>query len=228
MATLKKVSFVGEPDGIPPDPSLGGACSLDPEVRGYCEGSYSVFLLAFLVLQLFLSSIPLNALKNVQMLMGGISLTSMLAMFVTCVIAIDEDLGFVRKWLLAMFVTCLIAIDEDQGPDAGADMLPPTNMSSFGKLVTAALFSQICHQAFVGKLVTAEDLFSQICHQGVSTIIGVMRDKRQAKSGPRTASIVTLNWEDYTGGAVNGTQRAWWATVISTAVLTFPVITRAP
>lgn len=43
--------------------------------------------------------------------------------------------------------------------------------------------------------------------------------------GPRVVPIITLDWQDYTGGVRIGLPISWWARLISTAVLCFPVIT---
>jgi hypothetical protein len=65
--------------------------------------------------------------------------------------------------LLAMIATCLQASRYDSGVDAGWDHLPQTNLDGLGKLVTAALFSQLCHQ-------------------GVPTLMQGMRNKAQASA----------------------------------------------
>jgi len=42
--------------------------------------------------------------------------------------------------------------------------------------------------------------------------------------GDKTVPIITLNWEDYTGGSAPGAPISWWASAISTSVLVFPVV----
>ena len=43
--------------------------------------------------------------------------------------------------------------------------------------------------------------------------------------GPRVLPIVTLDWEDYTGGSNVGMKTTMWARIISASVVLFPVIT---
>jgi hypothetical protein len=43
--------------------------------------------------------------------------------------------------------------------------------------------------------------------------------------GDKIMSIVTLNWERYTGGVPAGFPAPWWATALSYMVLIFPVVT---
>eukprot|EP00286_Rhodomonas_abbreviata_P002828 CAMPEP_0181346820 /NCGR_PEP_ID=MMETSP1101-20121128/33536_1 /TAXON_ID=46948 /ORGANISM="Rhodomonas abbreviata, Strain Caron Lab Isolate" /LENGTH=306 /DNA_ID=CAMNT_0023458967 /DNA_START=241 /DNA_END=1161 /DNA_ORIENTATION=+ len=123
----------------------------------------------------------------------------------------------------------LFAVLQDSGDMAPADRLPSTDLAGMGKLVTAAIFSQICHQ-------------------GVPSIVASMKHKRSAKFvfrctlyytftlyvvlclvttyyfGDKTVPIITLNWEDYTGGAEAGVPISWWASAIATSVLVFPVV----
>ncbi|EKX41225.1 hypothetical protein GUITHDRAFT_52232, partial [Guillardia theta CCMP2712] len=166
-----------------------------------------VFLCFFALLMVAMACMDLAALKNVQFLLSSFALSA----------------------LLVMVVTCVVAVYTDGGNDAAYHRLPPTDMSGFGKLITAALFSQICHQ-------------------GVPTLMKTMRSGKQAKTvfrtalsftlvlysvlccstiyyfGPRVVPIITLNWEDYTGGAQAGMPIRWWAPIISTTVLLFPVV----
>uniref|UniRef100_A0A7S0EX15 Amino acid transporter transmembrane domain-containing protein n=1 Tax=Hanusia phi TaxID=3032 RepID=A0A7S0EX15_9CRYP len=183
------------------------ACTAAPVVASYCRQSYEVFLCCFALLMVAMACMDLAALKNVQFLLSSFALSA----------------------LLVMVVTCVVAVYTDGGTDAAYHRLPDTDMTGFGKLITAALFSQICHQ-------------------GVPTLMKTMRSGKQAKKvfrtalsftlalysvlccstiyyfGPRVVPIITLNWEDYTGGAQAGMPIRWWAPIISTTVLLFPVV----
>uniref|UniRef100_A0A7S4KJB9 Amino acid transporter transmembrane domain-containing protein n=1 Tax=Guillardia theta TaxID=55529 RepID=A0A7S4KJB9_GUITH len=187
--------------------NMTAACVAAPAVASYCRQSYEVFLCFFALLMVAMACMDLAALKNVQFLLSSFALSA----------------------LLVMVVTCVVAVYTDGGNDAAYHRLPPTDMSGFGKLITAALFSQICHQ-------------------GVPTLMKTMRSGKQAKTvfrtalsftlvlysvlccstiyyfGPRVVPIITLNWEDYTGGAQAGMPIRWWAPIISTTVLLFPVV----
>jgi hypothetical protein len=131
---------------------------------------------------------------------------------------------FALASLLVMVSTCTIAAAEDTGVDSAWGRLPETNLAGAGKLVSAALFSQLSHQ-------------------GVPTLVSLTRDRGRQKSifaaaltytcvlyaalclvtsfyfGPHIAPIVTLNWRTYTGGAAPGTPAPWCAAALLFAIL---------
>ena len=183
------------------------SCVADIATIAYCDESYRIFLAGFASIMVCMVSTGLSGLKRAQLALSGFALSA----------------------LLAMVATCTVAAIRDGGPDGAWGRLPATDISGAGKLVSAALFSQLSHQ-------------------GVPTLIALTRHRQHQKAifagaltytcvlyatlclvtcfyfGPHIAPIVTLNWRTYTGGAAPGEPVPWWATVLSYCVLVFPVV----
>jgi hypothetical protein len=183
------------------------SCVADAANVAYCDESYRIFLAVFAAMMVCMVSTGLSGLKRAQLALSGFALSA----------------------LLAMVATCAVAAARDAGPDGAWGRLPATDVAGAGKLVSAALFSQLSHQ-------------------GVPTLIALTRHRRHQKTifagalaytcalyatlcvvtcfyfGPRIAPIVTLNWRTYTGGAAPGQPVPVWATVLGYCVLLFPVV----
>ena len=187
----------------------GGRCVPDAQVLSYCECSYHVFLAFFALAMGVCVSLDVSKLHWLQLGISALAVSSLSAMILTCVLA---------------------TLDDRDPDDTPFDSLPATDIRGLGKIVTAALFGQLCHQ-------------------GVPTVVALMRHREHAKNvfrvslgvtlgiylalcfatnvyfGPRVLPIITLDWQDYTGGARVGMPISWWARVISLSVITFPVMT---
>uniref|UniRef100_A0A7S0XV53 Amino acid transporter transmembrane domain-containing protein n=2 Tax=Hemiselmis andersenii TaxID=464988 RepID=A0A7S0XV53_HEMAN len=186
---------------------VNGTCAKSGHLEAYCDSSYSFFSWVFGVVMMAIACLDLSGLSAIQ---------GCLSLFAFCS-------------LLVMVATTVIATATDTGDDKGWDRIPDTNLGGLGQLITCAVTSQMSHQ-------------------GVPTLVVLMRKKHKAKKvfcgalayslsmyvllcmstsvffGPSISSIVTLNWERYSGGAAAGEVVPWWASALSFMVLLFPVV----